>query len=76
MFSGRFSDLPIEVLDTLSDDEIEALVLLDMEHGRKRTFNNGEHLKYERMTYDNFMQLSNEECYSRFRYVISCHSAR
>ncbi len=66
-FQWRFSDIPVEVLEVLDDDEIETLIMMDMENKRSRTFNHGEHLKYERMTMENFLKLTNEECYSRFR---------
>ncbi len=70
MAYNSFFDLPVEVLESLDDEEIETLILLDMENKRKPTFNSGEHYKYERMTFHNFNKLSNEECYSRFRYIL------
>ena len=59
-------------LPLLRPREIEDLLLLDLllppDHDpNANSFYNGEHLKYERMTPENFNKLTDEESKSRYR---------
>lgn len=60
------------IFPLLRPNELEEMLLLGLLHrpDKYKSFYSGEHLKYLRMNDDSFQQLSDEECWSRYRYVL------
>lgn len=62
------SSLVGDLLLMMTPEEQETVLLIELLDSHGHGSSNGEHLKYGRMTKQQFDGLSDDECWSRFRY--------